>query len=149
MRVVLGLLAVIGAMLASVACGSNSSSPVTVTPSAAQTTELSGKQEYQSVQALADDLTKFGHSCSPAPVNNDFAVQAGKCSTDVGELRLSIYDSQPSLEAQLQFVKSNFTISGSDYGWLVGNRWSIDCGTRSACETLQANLGGKVAAPTN
>lgn len=144
------------------ACGSNSSAPATVTVTASSTqasapsstqanapkpTQLSGMQEYQSVQALADDLTRFGHPCTVAPFNNDFAVQAGQCTTDVGELVLSLYLSQEKLDNQLDFVRSLARSSGSDYGWLVGEGWAIECGTRAACEALQSGIGGDVAAP--
>ncbi len=149
MRIWCGVLALAAVAFASAACGSQSSDreTVTVTPSSAQPTKLSGMQEYQSAQAIADDLTRFGHTCALAPFNNGFAVDGGQCTTDVGQLKLSVYLTQSKLDEQLQFVKDYVgrTLQ-QPYGWLVGSRWSIDCGNRAACETIKADLGGSVSA---
>ena len=149
MRIGRGVLGMAASMLAVVACGSQSADreTVTVTPTSTQPTKLSGMQEYQSAQAIADALSEFGHACTLAPFKNDFAVNAGQCTTDLGELHMSVYLSQSELDKQLDFVKDlGKSAAYQPYGWLVGSRWSIDCGNRAACEKIQASLGGNVVA---
>lgn len=131
------------------ACGSQSSNPatVTVTPSSTQPTKLSGLQEYPSAQALADDLTKHGHTCSMTPMRGGmYDVDGGKCYIDGKETILGIYASQSQIDAQLG-VNDLFKQFNLDYGWLAGKNWAINCGSRAACEKIQADLGGSVTAP--
>jgi hypothetical protein len=79
MRIGRGVLALAAVAVALEACGSQSSDreTVTVTASSAQLTKLSGMQEYQSAQAVADDLPRYGHACVLAPMENGFVVDGG------------------------------------------------------------------------
>jgi hypothetical protein len=74
-----------------VACGSQLTGREPVNPHSqfSQPTKLSEMQKYQSAQAL-DDLTKYGHVCTLTPMKNDFAVDAGQCATDIGQLKRSV-----------------------------------------------------------
>jgi hypothetical protein len=126
------------AVLALAACGSSQSS----TPS-----KESGLQEYQSSQALADDLTKHGHTCNMAPEGgSNYAVDGGKCTIDGTEMILGIYASQSQIDAQLS-LSGIFESAHLDYGWLAGKNWVINCESRAACEKIGADLGGSVVAP--
>ena len=146
----IGLVALAAAALALAACGSQSSDKetVTVTPSSAQPTKLSGLQEYPSAQALADDLTKHGHTCNMTPKGGSlYAVDGGISDIDGRETILGIYASQSQMDAQLQMVLGLFQSADMDYGWLAGKNWMINCGSRAPCEAIQADLGGSVTAP--
>src|SRR6516225_10478139 len=148
MRIGCGLLA-LAAALALAACGSHSSNreKVTVTASSAPPTKLSGLQEYPSAQALADDLTKRGHTCNMTQMSGrTYAVDGGKCYIDGTEMILGVYASQSEIDAQLS-ISGAFENAQLDYGWLAGKNWTIDCHSRSACQKIQADLGGSITAP--
>ncbi|OBB15186.1 hypothetical protein A5761_13780 [Mycolicibacterium setense] len=140
----------IGAALTTAACGGASSSipsTVTVTASATQSTKESGQQEYPSVQALAIDLTKYGHRCvvTPrGPAQN--ATESGECWIDGKEAILTIYPNQAGVDQYLEMIHGIMDLGSDPYGWLVGNKWIINCGNREFCETLAASLGGTVDA---
>jgi hypothetical protein len=140
----IGFAVLTAAVLTLAACGpSQSSTPAK--PSSAQPTKESGLQEYQSAQQLADDLTKYGHTCVLTPTQNDFAADAGECTTDVGPLALSVYYRQDRLHEQLHLVAE--VNRNKDYGWLVGTNWSIDCGSRATAEKIHAEMGGSITSP--
>ncbi len=142
------VLVVAATVLSVAACGSEPSPPATATttPSSAGPAKLSGLQEYQSAQAIADDLARFGHTCVLTLGSNGFAIDSGKCASDVGPLQLSVYGSQEKMHDQLSFVSGYLGRVGKQYGWLSGTSWAIDCGSRAVCERLQADLGGSITA---
>lgn len=145
MRIRLAVLAT--ATLALAACGSSqTTSPAK--PSSAEPTKESGLQEYPSAQALADDLTKHGHTCNMTPTGGSlYSVDGGKCTLDGKEIVLGIYTNQSQINANLAAVNGTFARFGLDYGWLTGKNWAINCGSRAACEKIGADLGGSVVAP--
>ncbi|MGB5151173.1 MAG: hypothetical protein WBN99_14770 [Mycobacterium sp.] len=159
-QLVFGVAAVIP-VFALAACGSNTSAPatVTVTASSAQEsaatnstapsesaapTKLSGLQEYASAQALADDLTKYGHTCNFTPTTGaQNAVDSGNCYVNGTQMILGIYADQSKIDAQITFVEDVLGNNNVDYGMLAGKNWTINCGSRAACEDIQADLGGR------
>ena len=144
MRIGFGML--IFAALAVAGCGSNASSPAS--GFAAQPTKPAGLQEYPAAQALADDVTKYGHSCSMTPEGGGMnSVDSGRCCINGTEMVLGIYASQPQIDKQIAFVEEVLGGNNVDYGMLADKNWTINCGSRAACEAVQADLGGSVSAP--
>ncbi|MGY4646429.1 hypothetical protein [Mycobacterium sp. URHB0021] len=112
-----------------------------------QPTKLSGLQAYQSVQELADDLTRHGHTCTDVTPEKAayYPVDIGKCTIDGKVILLSIYASEAQVDAQLK----EFDLlqpAGVEYGELAGKNWSLNCQTRSYCEKLQGDMGGRIVA---
>jgi hypothetical protein len=146
--VAVGVIATIIGLLTS-GGGSQGSKTSTVTvTSSTEPTKRSGLEEYPSAQALADDLTKHGHTCNMTPRGGDmFWVDSGECDIDGKQMILGIYTGQSQIDAHLQFVIPAFEHAHMDYGWLVGKNWTVDCGSRATCQKLQADLGGRITAP--
>ena len=62
------------------------------------------------------------------------------------QMILGVYASQSEIDAQLS-ISGAFENAQLDYGWLAGKNWTIDCHSRSACQKIQADLGGSITAP--
>jgi hypothetical protein len=149
MRIIVGLLACAAMMILAAFAGAQSSSPetVSVTSRSAEPTTPPGLQEYQTIQELADDLTRHGHTCDVTPmgwVNHN--VTRGKCTVDGIVVLLSLFTSQSEIDAQLAEFESLFEAIGLDFGFLVGKNWTINCRSRTPCEKLHEDLGGSVVA---
>jgi hypothetical protein len=146
--VAVGVIATIIGLLTS-GGGSQGSKTSTVTvTSSTEPTKHSGLQEYPSAQALADDLTKHGHTCNMTPRGGGmFSVDSGDCDIDGKQMILDIYTGQSQIDAHLQFVIPAFEHAHMDYGWLVGKNWTVNCGSRATCQKLQADLGGRITTP--
>lgn len=131
-------------------CGSTGGAPTGATGTTsvpAATARLSGLQEYQSIQAMADDLAKHGHPCTDlTPLGGgSFNVDGAKCTIDGEVMVLELYTSQSQIDAQLKVLNS-FRENHLDFGWLSGKNWTINCGTRPLCEKVQADMGGSIVA---
>lgn len=127
----------IGALLAA-GCGDGDTEP----------DKLNGLQEYPSAQALADDLTKHGHTCEFKQTAGGMnTVDSGTCVIDGKEMVLGIYASQSQIDKQIAFIESVLGQSKMDYGMLAGKNWTVNCGSRDACMKLEAGMGGSVTAP--
>lgn len=74
------------------------------------------------------------------------AEDAGECWIGGKEMILSIYPNQSEVYGYLQMIHTISDAGHAPYGWLVGNKWIINCGSRAACEPLQASLGGNIDA---
>ena len=141
-----------GAVLAfaafAAACGSQETDgPETVSSAATtQPTKLSGLQEYQSIQAMADELNRFGQSCIIKPLGGFvYPVDSGSCEAYGRTVVLAIYASQERLDEQVQTFDL-FREAGLDYGILAGKNWTIDCGTRPVCDKIHDDMGGSISA---
>ncbi len=132
-------------------CGSTGGAPASgttgTTSVTAATAKLSGLQEYQTIQAMADDLAKHGHPCTELiPLGGGyFDVDGAKCTIDGEVMVLALYTSQSQIDAQLKVLDS-FRENHLDFGWLSGKNWTINCGTRPLCEKVQADMGGSIVA---
>ena len=138
------------AALALSGCASTAGTPTSgtaTTSSNVTTAKLSGLQEYQTIQAMADDLAKHGHPCTELiPLGGgSFNVDGGKCTIDGEVMVLGLYTSQSQIDAQLKVLDA-FRENHLDFGWLSGKNWTINCGTRPLCEKVQADMGGSIVA---
>jgi hypothetical protein len=59
---------------------------------------------------------------------------------------LTIYPSQAKVYGYLAMIHSIVDVGDNSFGWLIGNKWIINCGSRGACETIQNGLGGTIDA---
>jgi hypothetical protein len=110
---------------------------------------LSGMQEYTSAEEISTDLADRGHECRyEKRQGSKFATSSGSCWIDEHELVLSVYTTQDLAEESLS-VHQLFEDAGIDYGIIVGNRWTVNCGSRDQCLPLQDVLGGRLEAPLN
>ena len=108
---------------------------------------LSGMQEYASADEISTDLADRGHECRyEKRQGSKFATSAGSCWIDDHELVLSVYTTQDLAEESLS-VYQLFEDQEVDYGVIVGNRWTVNCGSRDECLPLQDVLGGRLEAP--
>jgi hypothetical protein len=128
--------------------------PAPMTPSAPATSpqpppKLNGQQEYKSAQQIANDLTARGHRCDMSDDSpGDYVVGAGRCylgGSTGPEVVLAVYASQSRIDDYFAFA----TPTMNTYAWLVGNKWTINCGTRVLCSELQADMGGSITASAN
>src|ERR1700738_3517301 len=75
----------------------------------------SGLQEYGSVNAFGDDLTKHGHPCAVTPLGAGVdAVQSGSCYIDGHQMVLSLYTSQSQIDDYFSAVVPVFSNVGLD-----------------------------------
>jgi hypothetical protein len=109
--------------------------------------ELTGVQEYTSAEQIADDLAERGHECRYEKRQGAmFATSSGSCWMGDHELVLSVYTTQDLAEESLE-MNQLFEDAGLDYGVVVGNRWTVNCGSRDECLPFQDALGGRLVAP--
>lgn len=109
--------------------------------------ELTGVQEYTSAEQIADDLAVRGHECRyERRQGSMFATSSGSCWMKDHELVLSVYTTQDLAEQSLE-MNQLFENAGLDYGVVVGNRWTVNCGSREECLPFQDALGGRLVAP--
>lgn len=132
-------------VLALTGCGPTATTPAGGTATTAA--KLSGLQEYQTIQAMADDLAKHGHPCTELTQlgGGFFNVDGAKCTIDGEVMILELYTSQSQIDAQLKVLDS-FRENHLDFGWLAGKNWTINCGTRPVCEKVQDDMGGSIVA---
>lgn len=62
-----------------------------------------------------------------------------------GYMGSSDSENRPGSE-YLKMIHGIFDLGNDPYGWLVGNKWIINCGSRAVCEKIQADLGGTIDA---
>jgi hypothetical protein len=146
MRRVVRAIVVLAAFALAACGGAGSSAKQTVTVTASST-KPSGQQEYSSVQALADDLTKHGYTCAMKPrgSGSDGSV-SGECWILRKQMILVIYPNQAAVNDYLRMIHSIVDLGNDPFGWLVGNKWIVNCGERAACQAIQDSLGGTVDA---
>jgi hypothetical protein len=147
-RLIIGVLGCV-ATATLTACGASQTSS-SETASSTQPTKLSGLQEYQSIQEVADDLTRHGHACTDVTPERGayyYPVEGGRCTIDGKVMLIAIYTSESQVDAQLATFEE-FREAGLEYGFLAGKNWTVNCGARAECEKLQRDLGGRIVAST-
>lgn len=93
---------------------------------------------YSSAQAAA---TKLGCSNYQDEATDDlqyFVTAAGTCTFKGTDVTINWYDSK---SAKKQYVEVADYFGG---GMLVGDNWTIDCTSKTTCQTIAKALGGEV-----
>ncbi|OBF98462.1 hypothetical protein A5790_03040 [Mycobacterium sp. 852002-51152_SCH6134967] len=75
------------------------------------------------------------------------SVDAGNCYIDGTEMVLAIYADQSKIDEQIDFIVEVLGGNNMEYGMLAGKNWTVNCGSRAACQELQDDLGGSITAP--
>ena len=112
----------------------------------------SGTQQYDSAQAIADDLTAAGIDCDnfTKDASTRYSTDAGRCTIDNHEVVLSIFASDDLQEDNIADFVGVFEPVKMEYGLLVGAKWMINCGDTKAtdiCKDVKAQLGGRIVTP--
>lgn len=114
---------------------------------------LSGAQQYDSAQAIADDLAAAEITCENFTKDKStrYSTDAGRCTIDGHEIVLSIFTSDDLQEENIANLVGTFEPVKIEYGLLVGSKWMINCGDTKAtniCTDVKAQLGGRIVKPT-
>ncbi|MGR6028938.1 hypothetical protein ACS7JX_18820 [Rhodococcus erythropolis] len=144
MKKTFAAVAAIGAVLLAAGCSSGDAEDFKA---------RSGTQQYDSAQAIADDLTAAGITCENFTKDKStrYSTDAGRCTIDGHEMVLSIFTSDDLQEENIASFVGAFEPVKMEYGLLVGSKWMINCGDTKAtniCTDVKAQLGGRIVKPT-
>ncbi|MDV6277635.1 hypothetical protein R3Q06_29515 [Rhodococcus erythropolis] len=109
-------------------------------------------QQYESVEAIADDLAAAGIACGglTRDASTTYSTDAGRCFIDGREIVLSTFASDSRQEENIARLAGPFESIGLEYGFPVGSKWMINCGdtnTKNICTDMKAQLGGRIVKP--
>ena len=113
----------------------------------------SGTQQYESAQAIADDLKAAGLTCENLTINETsrYASQAATCQIKGEDIILSVFNSDTDLADNISAFESMLKPVKMEYGLVSGSKWMINCGDTTEnenCMEIKAQLGGKLIKPT-
>lgn len=144
MKKTFAAVAAIGAVLLAAGCSSGDAEDFKA---------RSGTQQYDSAQAIADDLAAAGITCENFTKDKStrYSTDAGRCTIDGHEIVLSIFTSDELQEENIANLVGTFEPVEIEYGLLIGSKWMINCGDTKAtniCTDVKAQLGGRIVKPT-
>ncbi|MGB3707596.1 hypothetical protein [Gordonia sp. (in: high G+C Gram-positive bacteria)] len=108
--------------------------------------QLTGTQEYSSVDEIGSDLKERSIDCTPQrDSTSKVFTTSGRCTVDGTEIVFGIFtnDSQLSeYKSTINFVST--TIGEASY-LVIGSNWVANCSADQDCaDQIQGQLGGQV-----